>query len=164
MRTTVTLTPEQAVKAGAVVELGSVNQEDETWVNGAYEGASSFANRTRYAIEPDGLKAGLNVIVTNVYCGWRDCGLRGPADNRAVRFADNTRVPLSNPWTYQEVADGAIGPRLPWGSVHGMTLRYNGMGRAARLFHVSRCRVVPGRVRRALRGQLLQVDAARDDG
>jgi sialate O-acetylesterase len=127
MRTTVTLTPEQAVKAGAVVDLGSVNQEDETWVNGSYVGASSFANRTRYAIEPGGLKAGLNVIVTNVYCGWRDCGLRGPADNRAVRFADNTSVTLSNPWKYQEVADGAIGPRLPWGSVHGMTLHYNGM-------------------------------------
>ena len=127
MRTTVRLTPEQAAKPGAVVDLGSVNQEDETWVNGAYAGASSFANRTRYAIEPGVLKAGFNVIVTNVYCGWRDCRLRGPADNRAVRFADTTSVPLTNPWKYEEVSDGAIGPRLPWGSVHGMTLHYNGM-------------------------------------
>lgn len=127
MRTTVTLTPEQAAKRGAVVDLGSINQEDETWLNGEYLGASSFGNRTRYAIEPGVLKAGVNVIATNIYCGWRDCGLRGPADNRAVRLADNTSVPLTNPWKYEEVSDGLIGPRLPWGSVHGMTLHDNGM-------------------------------------
>ena len=36
-------------------------------------------------------------------------------------------MPLTNPWKYEEVPDGLIGPRLPWGSVHGMTLHYNGM-------------------------------------
>jgi sialate O-acetylesterase len=127
MRTTVTLTPEQSAKPGAVLDLGSVNQEDETWVNGAYLGASSFANRTRYAIGPGVLKAGTNVVATNIYCGWRDCGLRGPAENRAVHFADTTRVLLTNPWKYEEAPDGLIGPQLPWGSVHGMTLHYNGM-------------------------------------
>ena len=96
-------------------------------MNGKYVGASSFANRTRYPIEPGVLKAGVNVIATNIYCGWRDCGIRGPAENRAIRFADSTSVPLSNPWKYQEVSDGSIGPQLPWGSVHGMTLDYNGM-------------------------------------
>jgi sialate O-acetylesterase len=127
MRTTVTLTPEQAAKPMPVIDLGSVNQEDETWLNGQYLGASSFGNRTRYAIAPGVLKPGVNVVATNVYCGWRDCGLRGPAENRAVRFADNTSVPLTNPWKYAEVSDGLIGPQLPWGSVHGMTLHYNGM-------------------------------------
>ena len=68
------------------------------------------------------LKPGVNVIATNIYCGWRDCGIRGPAETRAIRFADGTSVPLANPWKYQEVADGWIGPQLPWGSVHGMTL------------------------------------------
>src|SRR4029453_17080789 len=110
-----------------VLDLGSVNQEDESWVNGKYVGASSFANRTRYPIESGILKAGVNVVTTNIYCGWRDCGMRGPAENRAIRFADNTNVPLSNPWKYQEVPDRLIGPRLPWGPVHGATLDYNGM-------------------------------------
>jgi sialate O-acetylesterase len=127
MRTTVTLTAEQAASAGAVLDLGSVSQEDETWVNGIYLGASSFANRTRYPIESGVLKAGPNVVTTNIYCGWRDCGMRGPAEYRAIRFADNTNVLLSNPWKYQEVPDRLIGPRLPWGSVHGATLDYNGM-------------------------------------
>lgn len=127
MRTTVTLTSEQAARAGATVDLGSINQEDDTWVNGRFVGASSFANRTRYAVEPGLLKAGSNVIVTNIYCGWRDCGIRGPAENRAIRFADNTSVPLSGPWKYLQVPDAVVAPALPWGSVHGMTLHHNGM-------------------------------------
>ena len=68
------------------------------------------------------LKPGVNVIATNIYCGWRDCGIRGPAETRAIRFADGTSAPLAKPWKYQEVADGWIGPQLPWGSVHGITL------------------------------------------
>jgi sialate O-acetylesterase len=127
MRTTVTLTAEQAAKGGAQLDLGSVNQEDETWANGTYLGSSSFASRTRYAIPPGVLVSGVNVVTTNIYCGWRDCGLRGSAENRAIRFADATVVPLANVWRYQEVPDGLIGPRLPWGPTHGMTQHYNGM-------------------------------------
>jgi sialate O-acetylesterase len=127
MRTTVTLTAEQATKPGAVLDLGSVNQEDETWLNGTYIGASSFSNRTRYPVAPGVLRRGVNIIATNIYCGWRDCGLRGAAENRAIRFADGSSVPFANPWKYEQVPDGLIGPRLPWGSVHGMTQQYNGM-------------------------------------
>ena len=127
LRTTITLTAEQAATTGAMLDLGAVNQEDETWINGTFVGASSFAPRTRHSIPPGLLRAGTNVIVTNIYCGWRDCGMRGPAETRAVRFADNTSVPLSNPWKAREVPDGLVGPRLPWGATHGMTLHHNGM-------------------------------------
>jgi len=127
MRTSVTLMAEQAAKTDASLDLGSVNQEDETWVNGSYLGASSFARRTQYAIAPGALKAGTNTVVTNVYCGWRDCGMRGAAADRAIRFGDGTSVPIAGPWKYQEVPDGWIGPQLPWGPVHGITLDHNGM-------------------------------------
>ena len=90
MRTTVMLTAAQASNTDASLDLGSVNQEDETWLNGTYLGASSFASRTRYRIEPGVLKPGVNVIATNIYCGWRNCGIRGPAEARAIRFADAT--------------------------------------------------------------------------
>ena len=73
------------------------------------------------------LKAGVNVIATNIFCSWRNCGIRGAAENRAIRFADGTSVPLSNPWKYQEVSDTLIAPQLPWGPTHGVTLDYNGM-------------------------------------
>ncbi|HEY2434658.1 MAG TPA: sialate O-acetylesterase [Vicinamibacterales bacterium] len=127
MRAAVTLTADQAAKAAASLDLGSLNQEDETWLNGRYLGASSFAGRTRYSIGPGLLQAGVNVIATNIYCGWRDCGMRGAAGDRAIRFADGASVPIAGPWKYQEVPDGWIGPQLPWGSVHGITLDHNGM-------------------------------------
>jgi sialate O-acetylesterase len=127
MRTDVTLTADQAAKVDASLDLGSVNQEDETWLNGSYLGASSFARRTQYAIPPGVLKSGVNVIATNIYCGWRDCGMRGPAGDRAIRFGDGTSVPIAEPWRYLEVSDGWIGPQLPWGPVHGVTLDHNGM-------------------------------------
>jgi sialate O-acetylesterase len=127
MRTTVTLTAEQAAKPGAVLDLGSVNEEDETWINGRDVGGSSFANRTQHQVRPGVLKEGTNVIATNIFCSWRNCGLRGPAENRAIRFADGTSVLLSNPWKYQEVPDTLIAPQLPWGPTHGVTMNYNGM-------------------------------------
>ena len=127
MRTTVTLTAEQAAKSGAVLDLGAVNEEDETWINGKDVGASSFANRTQHAIRPGVLKEGVNVIATNIFCSWRNCGIRGPAENRAIRFGDGTSALLSNPWKYQEVPDTRIAPQLPWGPTHGVTMDYNGM-------------------------------------
>jgi len=127
MRTTVSLTADQAAKPGAVLDLGSVNEEDETWVNGRDVGASSFANRTQHQIRTGILKAGINVIATNIFCSWRNCGIRGAADTRAIRFADGTAVSLSNPWKYQEVSDTLIAPQLPWGPTHGVTMDYNGM-------------------------------------
>ena len=127
MRTTVTLTAEQAAKPGAVLDLGSVNEEDETWINGRDVGGSSFASRTQHQVRPGVLTEGTNVIATNIFCSWRNCGIRGPAENRAVRFADGTTVPLSNPWKYQEVPDTLIAPQLPWGPTHGVTMNYNGM-------------------------------------
>lgn len=127
MRTTVTLTADQAAKPGAVLDLGSVNEEDETWMNGKDVGGSSFASRTQHPVRPGLLKAGINVVATNIFCSWRNCGLRGPAENRAIRFADGTSVPLSDPWKYQEVSDTQIAPQLPWGLTHGVTMDYNGM-------------------------------------
>jgi len=127
MRTTVTLSAEQAAKPGAVLDLGSVNEEDETWINGKDVGGSSFANRTQHQVRPGVLKEGINVIATNIFCSWRNCGIRGPAENRAIRFADGTSVLLSNPWKYQEVSDTLIAPQLPWGPTHGVTMDYNGM-------------------------------------
>ena len=127
MRTTVTLTADQSVKPGAVLDLASVNEEDETWVNGKDVGASSFASRTQHQIRPGVLKAGINVIATNIFCSWRNCGIRGAAENRAIRFSDGTSVPVANSWKYEEVSDTLIAPQLPWGPTHGVTMDYNGM-------------------------------------
>ena len=127
MRTTVTLTADQASNADASLDLGAVNQEDETWLNGNVSRRLVVCQPHAIPDRAGVLKPGVNVIATNIYCGWRDCGMRGAAEARAIRFADGTSVPIAGPWRYQEVSDGWIGPQLPWGSVHGITLDHNGM-------------------------------------
>ena len=127
LRTSVTLTAEQAAKAGPVLDLGQVNEEDETWINGMDVGSSSFANRTQHPVRAGVLKEGVNVIATNIFCSWRNCGIRGPAEMRAIRFADGSSVPLAGPWKYQEVPGELIAPQMPWGVTHGLTMDYNGM-------------------------------------
>ena len=146
-----------------MLDLGSVNEEDETWINGRYVGGSSFASRTQHQIPPGVLKEGVNVIATNIFCSWRNCGIRGPAENRAVRFADGTSVPLSNTWKYQEVPDTLIAPQLPWGPTHGVTMNYNGMVSPVGAVRLPGRGVVPGRIRHLLRAGL-QAHAAGHDG
>ena len=97
------------------------------------------------------LKPGVNVIATNVYCGWRDCGIRGPAETRAIRFARrHERADRRDPWKVQEVADGldrtatavGIGARH-----HARSQRHDPAGRR---LHLPRRGLVSGRVGREL--------------
>jgi sialate O-acetylesterase len=126
LRTTVDLTAAQAAQA-ATLDLGSVNEEDQSWINGKGVGGTSWAKRALHDIPAGVLHAGANIIVTNIFCSWRNCGMSGPAEARAIRLKDGSAVPLSNPWRYAEVPNGLIAPQLPWGPTHGVTQLYNGM-------------------------------------
>jgi sialate O-acetylesterase len=127
MRTTVNLTAAQAAKP-AILDLGSVNEDEQSWVNGRGVGGTSWAHPTSPHPIPVGvLHAGENSIVTNIFCSWRNCGLSGPAESRAIRFKDGTNVLLANPWRYKQVPDTLIAPQLPWSEVHGTAMDYNGM-------------------------------------
>ena len=84
MRTTVTLTPEQAAKPGAVLDLGVGQRGGRDlgqWQGSWARRPSPIARSIRFA--PGVLKAGVNVITTNIFCSWRNCGIRGAADTRA---------------------------------------------------------------------------------
>jgi sialate O-acetylesterase len=126
LRTTVRLTAAQA-RQPAILDLGAVNEEDESWVNGHGVGGTSWSSHAQHVIPPGVLKAGDNVVVTNIFCSWRNCGMSGPATSRAIRFKDGTAALLSGPWRYAEVPDGLIAPQLPWGPTHGVAIDYNGM-------------------------------------
>jgi len=126
MRTEVTLTAEQA-KQDAILDLGSVTEEDESWINGRGVGGTAGQPSARHAIPGGVLHAGVNTIVTNIFCSWRNCGLSGPAGARAVRLADGTTVPLSQSWRYAPMQPDEIAPQLPWGPIHGVSVIYNGM-------------------------------------
>ncbi|WP_420136408.1 sialate O-acetylesterase [Sphingomonas sp.] len=126
LRTEVSLSPAQAAQS-AILDLGVANEEDASWVNGVGVGGTSWTPQARHPIPRGTLHAGVNTIVTNIFCSWRNCGLTGPADGRAIRLADGTTVPLGGPWRFAQMEKGVIAPQLPWGPAHGVSVIHNGM-------------------------------------
>jgi sialate O-acetylesterase len=127
-RTNVTLTADQATQ-DAVLSLGAINEEDETWVNGKVVGNMfGYGSERTYKLPAGVLHAGENSIALAVLCTYRGCGLFGPAEKRAVKFADGSSVPLVNPWLYKTVPQNVgVIPRAPWGAVAGLGMAYNAM-------------------------------------
>ncbi len=125
-RTGVHLDAAQARQA-AMLDLGYVRSEDQTWVNGKALGATAGAPRATYNIPAGVLHEGDNVVVTNVFCGWRDCGLGGAPQDRFIRLGDGSAVVLTGPWCTAEIPEDTIAPALPWAPTRGLTLDYNGM-------------------------------------
>ena len=127
-RTSVTLTAAQAAQAEKL-SLGTLTEEDQTWANGQFIASTfGYGEQRTYALPPGVLHEGANDVLVNVYCGWRGCGMFGPADARAVKLKDGTSVPLSTSWRYQVVpASVGTSPRIPWGATAGITMAYNAM-------------------------------------
>ncbi len=125
LTTHVTLTAEQAAQA-ATLDLGRVNEEEKSWVNGQGVGGSSQLPDARHELPHGLLHEGDNAITINIFCSWKNCGLTGPAATRAIHFADASSVLLDQPWRYQAV-DKLIAPQIPWGPMHGVGLQYGGM-------------------------------------
>jgi len=127
-RTSVSLTAAQAVQ-GAQISLGTITEEDQTWINGHFVAATfGYGEPRSYALVPGLLHEGSNDILVNVYCGWRGCGMFGPPDARAIHLQGGSTVPLAGPWRYEPVpASVGTEPRVPWGATAGLTMAYNGM-------------------------------------
>ncbi|MGA7713530.1 MAG: sialate O-acetylesterase [Rhizomicrobium sp.] len=127
-RTSVTLTANQAAQ-NAELSLGSVNEEDETWVNGEPVGNMfGFGKERTYRLPAGALQAGGNSIVVNVLCTYHGCGLIGAADKRALRLNDGTSIPLNDVWRYQIGPENETPtPRAPWGATAGLGMAYNAM-------------------------------------
>jgi sialate O-acetylesterase len=124
-RTSVTLTAAEAAKA-AELALGTITEEDQTWVNGHFVSSTwGYGQDRKYPLPAGMLHEGKNDILINDYCGWRGCGLFGPAEARAIRFADGSAVPLDGTWRYE--LEALTPPRVPWAATSGLTVAYNGM-------------------------------------
>jgi sialate O-acetylesterase len=127
-RTSVTLTTAQAAQE-AQLALGGMNSEDQAWVDGRFVGATFGYNTPRiYALPVGALRAGTNDILVNVNCGWRGCGMIGPAASQMLRLKDGSTIAISGPWRYQPVP-GSVGdpPHVPWGATAGLAMAYNAM-------------------------------------
>jgi sialate O-acetylesterase len=89
--------------------------------------ASGFGEQRRsYAVPAGRLRAGENLVVVNVFDMWGNGGLRGPAGELALRFADGTTPALTD-IEYQLPPPGLYPPRAPWEPIAGINILYNGM-------------------------------------
>lgn len=127
-RTVITLTAAQA-RSATRLDLGAINQVDETWINGKVLGNTFGYDADRsYNIRPGMLHAGANVLVVNANSNYGSRGMLAGGKPRALYFSDGTSVALLGPWQYQ-VVPVAVGypQRTPWESVGGLTTLYNAM-------------------------------------
>jgi len=126
-RTELKLSAQQAAQE-AVLELGTVDEIDMTWVNGRGVGSAYIGERRAYPLPRGLLRAGDNVLVVNALDTYVDGGITGPSSSRVLRFADGSTVPLDGAWQYRIVPDSVGTPPLaPWMSASGKTTLYNGM-------------------------------------
>jgi len=127
-RITITLTAAQAASA-ATLDLGAINQVDETWINGhAIGNTFGYGTERSYALAPGTLHAGDNLLVVNVLSTYGGGGLLRDPDKRALRLASGDAIALDGPWQYR-IAPQAIGypPFAPWESVGGLSTIRNAM-------------------------------------
>ena len=127
-RTHLTLSAAQA-KAANRIDLGAINQVDETWINGHVIGNTFGYNADRsYNIMPGVLHAGDNLLVINALSNYGSGGLLQGGARRALQLADGKSIPLDGPWQYR-IAPSSYGypPRAPWEPVGGLSTLYNAM-------------------------------------
>jgi sialate O-acetylesterase len=127
-RRSVTLTGAQAAQP-ATLSLGSIDEVDQTWVNGQPVGNTFGWGTPRvYELPAGRLHAGKNLVVVNVLSTWASGGMLGPADALALRFQDGSVVSLAGSWRYRAVPpDAGLPPRAPWHTIGGLTMLYNAM-------------------------------------
>ncbi len=126
LRTSVTLTADQAAKANELL-LGPADTYDTTWVNGTYVGSSGMSWLWRdYTVAPGVFKAGTNSIVMRILGSG---GLTGQAANRFIKMSDGQAVPVPSVWKYKAGmrAKGLSLPAAPWAIPTSLSTLYNGM-------------------------------------
>ncbi len=127
-RTHIKLSAAEA-KAATRIDLGAINQVDETWINGRVIGNTFGYNADRsYNISPGVFHAGDNVLVINALSNYGSGGMLQGGARRALQLGDGKSIALEGPWEYR-IAPSSYGypPRAPWESVGGFTSVYNAM-------------------------------------
>ena len=127
-RTHFTLTADQA-KSAARLDLGKVNQIDETWLNGRAVGNTFGYDAERsYRIPAGSLHAGDNVLVMNVLSTYGAGGLLAGGSQRALYLSSGETIVLPGSWEYR-IVPTTVGypPRAPWEPIGGLTTLYNAM-------------------------------------
>lgn len=126
-RTEMTLTAEQA-RGGGTLELGLIDDADQTWINGKPVGGTSNWSPRVYSVAAGVLKPGRNVLTVNVQNAYANGGMPGPAEVLKLTLADGSVVPLGSGWQYAVIdKDPGTTPRVPWGDITSSGMLYNAM-------------------------------------
>ncbi len=100
-RTTITLT-EAEVRQNARLSLGTVDDEDVTWVNGVEVGRTSVYNAPRvYTIPSSALRPGRNVIAVRVVDTGGEGGIIAEPSQVFFESEGGTRRSLAIPWKFK---------------------------------------------------------------
>ncbi len=128
LRGTLELTAAQVANA-RTLQLGPIDQYEDTWVNGRFVGGGSVNWAWRHYELPAGaLHEGRNTVAIRVLGGANGGGLTGAAP-RGVELADGTLVPFAGPWRYfkgRALTDAKI-PPAPWDVPNSLATLHNGM-------------------------------------
>ena len=100
LRTTVTLSSAEA-RGGARLSLGTVDDDDRTWVNGVEVGQTVGYNVPRlYDVPASALHAGANVIAVRVFDGGGGGGIMAAPEQLYLEVG-GARRPLAGAWRFR---------------------------------------------------------------
>jgi sialate O-acetylesterase len=124
--------PETLPDGPVVLSIGSVDDQDTTWVNGVQVGRMFHYNDVRmYTLPANVLKPGKNVIVVRCLDTGGQGGFIGTPDSMFLKFGDGTKQALEGTWKYLVGADLTISSPVPQqvdsGNPNIPTVLYNGM-------------------------------------
>ncbi len=91
---------EEAI-ANAVLQLGTVDDRDMTWVNGTLVGETNVYNQARrYPVDASILRAGTNTITVRVTDTGGQGGIMGGEEYPSLEVSD-TSIPLAGMWKFR---------------------------------------------------------------
>jgi sialate O-acetylesterase len=123
-RKTIELTADQA-KNAREISLGTIDDNEMTWINGVKIGSTKGYNEKRtYSIPAGTMKAGKNVIAIRVEDTGGGGGFYGGTDDKFIQIGDK-QLSLAEPWKFK-VSEASLGS-TDIGPNDYPTLLFNGM-------------------------------------
>lgn len=114
----------------AKLSLGTIDNQDTTWINGRLVGTTSdYGTHRTYPIAPGVLKPGRNVITIRVLDTGGAGGFTGKADQLTLTVGGSP-ISLAGDWKYNASADFRKTepfPKDPLNNPNNVSLLYNGM-------------------------------------
>ncbi|TWU36094.1 sialate O-acetylesterase [Novipirellula artificiosorum] len=123
--------PQSLADQAAVLNLGTIDDRDTTWVNGQQVGGMDEWNQNRkYSLAAGTLKPGKNVITVRVLDTGGGGGMYGERSQMQIQVEGEESISLAGSWKYQSTASmGELkpAPQQLSNNPNIVTVLYNGM-------------------------------------